>query len=129
VWAFAPSWQLQLRGGGQIAFRPLSSAMQFTLGSDVGIRGLPGQLISGDSGWLGSGELAWTFWQKRITALQLVPFLGAGGVTSSANGFSFNDTVGAGGVLVRWLQGNQWSTELGWVNSFQTSDNPGPWTD
>ena len=67
--------------------------MQFTLGSDVGIRGLPGQLISGDSG------------------------------------FSFNDTVGAGGVLVRWLQGNQWSTELGWVNSFQTSDNPGPWTD
>jgi hemolysin activation/secretion protein len=128
VWGFAPSWQLQLRGGGQIAFRPLTSAMQFTLGSDVGIRGLPGQLISGDSGWLGSGELAWTFWQKRITALQLVPFLGAGGVTSSIDGLSFNDTVGAGGVLVRWLQGNHWSTELGWVKSFQTSDNPGPWT-
>jgi hemolysin activation/secretion protein len=30
--------------------------MQFTLGSDVGLRGLPGQLISGDSGWLSTGD-------------------------------------------------------------------------
>lgn len=129
VWGLAPGWQLQLRGGGQVAFRPLSSAMQFTLGSDVGIRGLPGQLISGDSGWLGTGEVAWSFWQTRHTALQLVPFFGAGGVTTAAAGLSFSDTVGAGGVLVRWLQGSHWSTELGWVHPFQTDDNPGPWTD
>ena len=129
VWGFAPGWQLQLRGGGQVAFRPLTAPMQFTLGSDVGIRGLPGQLVSGDSGWLGTGEVAWTFWQQRMTALQLVPFLGAGGVTTSAAGLTFSDTVGATGVLVRWLQGANWSAELGWVNSFQTSDNPGPWTD
>jgi len=44
-------------------------------------------------------------------------------------GFSFSDTVGAAGVLVRWLQGPNWSAELGWVRSFQTNDNPGPWTD
>jgi len=71
VWNLAPGGQLQLRGGGQVAFHPLSSAMQFTLGSDVGIRGLPGQVISGDSGWLGSGEVAWSFWQTRNMALQL----------------------------------------------------------
>lgn len=129
VWGFAPSWQLQLRGGGQVAFRPLTSPMQFSLGSDVGIRGLPGQLVSGDSGWLGTGEVAWTFWQQRMTALQLVPFLGAGGVTTSAAGLDFTDTVGATGVMVRWLQGANWSAELGWVKSFQTRDNPGPWTD
>jgi hemolysin activation/secretion protein len=129
AWGFAPSWQLLLRGGGQVAFQPLTSPMQFSLGSDVGIRGLPGQLISGDSGWLGTGEVAWTFWQRPTTALQLVPFLGAGGVTSSAGGFTFQDTVGATGVLVRWLQGANWSAELGWVRSFQTNDNPGPWRD
>jgi hemolysin activation/secretion protein len=129
AWGFAPSWQLLLRGGGQVAFQPLTSPMQFSLGSDVGIRGLPGQLISGDSGWLGTGEVAWTFWQRPTTALQLVPFLGAGGVTSSAGGFTFQDTVGATGVLVRWLQGANWSAELGWVRSFQTNDNPGPWSD
>lgn len=129
MWNLAPGWQLQPRGGGQVAFRPLSSAMQFTLGSDGGIRGLPGQLISGDSGWLGSGEVAWSFWQTRNTALQLVPFFGAGGVSTAAAGLSFSDTVGAGGVLVRWLQGKHWSTELGWVHPFQADDNPGPWTD
>jgi len=127
AWTFAPSWQLLLRGGGQVAFRPLTSAMQFTLGSDVGIRGLPGQLVSGDSGWLGSGEVAWSFWQQKRTILQLVPFFGAGGVSTSAAGLSFNDTVGAGGMLVRWLQGSHWTTELGWVDTFNTANNAGPW--
>jgi hypothetical protein len=25
-------------------------------------------------------------------------------------------------------QGANWSAELGWVRSFQTNDNPGPWS-
>jgi hemolysin activation/secretion protein len=128
AWNVAPDWQLLLRGGGQLAFRPLTSPMQFTLGSDVGIRGLPGQLVSGDSGWLASGEVAWSFWRNKRTILQLVPFFGAGGVSTSADGLSFNDTVGAGGLFVRWLQGSHWTTELGWINSFDTTDNGGPWT-
>lgn len=65
AWGFAPSWQLNLRAGGQVAFNPLSPTMQFTLGSDVGLRGLPDQLIGGDNGWLGTGEVVWTFWQRR----------------------------------------------------------------
>jgi hemolysin activation/secretion protein len=128
-WAFAPSWQLNVRAGGQVAFQPLTTPMQFTLGSDVGLRGLPGQLISGDNGWLATGEVSWTFWQKGNQALQLVPFIGAGGVRTDLPDFSFSDTVGSGGVLARWLYGNSWEVELGWVEQFSTNDNLGSWTD
>ncbi|MEI8252070.1 MAG: ShlB/FhaC/HecB family hemolysin secretion/activation protein [Synechococcus sp. ELA057] len=127
AWAFAPSWQLNARVGGQYAFNPLFNSMQFTLGSDVGIRGLPGQLVSGDTGVLGTVETVWTFWQKKGQALQLVPFIGAGSVSTSLLGLNFEDSVGAGGVLVRWLGGDNWSAELGWVDQFFTSDNPGFW--
>jgi hemolysin activation/secretion protein len=128
-WGFAPRWQLNLSAGGQVAFRPLTSSMQFTLGSDVGLRGLPGQLISGDDGWLGTGELVWTFWQSKNQALQLVPFIGAGGIRTSLPGITFSDTVGAGGILARWLAGDNWTLELGWVDQFSSQDNPGVWTD
>lgn len=127
AWAFAPSWQLNARVAGQLAFNPLLSSMQFAVGSDVGIRGLPGQLISGDSGLLGTVETVWTFWQKKGQALQLVPFIGAGQVSTTVSGVNFTDSAGSGGVLVRWLAGDNWSTELGWVAQFLTADNPGPW--
>jgi hypothetical protein len=35
-----------------------------------------------------------------------VPFIGAGGIRTNFNGGSFGDTVGAGGLLVRWLASN-----------------------
>ncbi len=95
----------------------------------MGLRGLPGQLISGDSGWLGTAEVSWSFWQKDSNTFQIVPFFGVGGVQSNLAGVSFSDTVGSGGVLARWLNGNHWMVELGWVEQFQVDDNPGPWTD
>jgi hemolysin activation/secretion protein len=128
-WLVAPRWQLNLRTAGQVALAPLTSSMQFTLGSDVGLRGLPGQLVSGDSGWLAAAEAAWTFWDDKHNALQLVPFIGAGGVRTTFTGGSFSDSVGAGGVLVRWLAGNNWAVELGWVQPFSTADNLGVWND
>jgi len=127
AWAFAPSWQLNARLGGQWAFNPLLTSMQFALVSDVGIRGLPGQLVSGDTGILGTLETVWTFWQKKNQALQLVPFIGAGQVTTNLGGISFTDSVGSGGLMMRWLAGDNFSTELGWVGQFFTNDNPGPW--
>lgn len=127
VWSFAPSWQLNLRAAGQLAFQPLLSSMQFSLGSDVGLRGLPGQLVSGDNGLLGTAETVWTFWQGRQQALQLVPFIGAGRVSTSLDQETLSDTVGSGGMLLRWLAADQWSVELGWVDHFFTTDNPGPW--
>jgi hemolysin activation/secretion protein len=129
AWAFAPSWQLSGRLGGQWAFNPLLPSMQFSLGSDVGLRGLPGQLISGDSGWLAVTEASWTFWQNNTNALQLVPFVGAGGVRTEIDNLSFSDTVGSTGLLLRWLTGQHWAFELGYVHQFATNDNPGAWND
>ena len=129
--AWAPSPRLQFSGrlAGQWALNPLLPSMQFTLGSDVGLRGLPGQLISGDNGWLAVSEAAWSFWQSRSDTLQLVPFIGAGGISSTLNDVTFSDTVGSGGVLVRWLTGRNWSFELGWAHQFNITNNPGPWND
>lgn len=128
-WAFAPSWQLNGRLGGQLAFNNLPTSMYFSLGSDVGLRGLPGQLVSGENGWLGTLELAWAFWQNRTNTLQLVPFIGAGGVNTALDQGSFNDTVGSTGLLARWLAGQNWAIELGYVHQFNTNDNLGVWND
>ena len=37
--------------------------------------------------------------------------------------------MGSGGVLARWLAGERWTLEAGWVDQFSTNDNIGPWTD
>ncbi|MFM8673779.1 MAG: ShlB/FhaC/HecB family hemolysin secretion/activation protein [Vulcanococcus sp.] len=129
AWAPTPSLQFTGRLAGQWAFNPLLPSMQFTLGSDVGLRGLPGQLISGDSGWLALTEASWTFWQQRSNTLQLVPFIGAGGINTAVNDVSFTDTVGSGGVLIRWLTGSNWAFELGYAHQFNVNNNPGSWND
>ena len=128
-WRLDPKLQLNLRTAGQVAFNELTSDMGFTLGSDVGLRGLPGSLISGDTGWFSTSELIWSFWQRRDNALQLVPFWGVGGVQTTRASVSFDDVIGAGGVLVRWLHGENWSVELGWVDQFHTGNNDGIWND
>jgi hemolysin activation/secretion protein len=128
-WAFAPRWQLNARLAGQIALNPLTAPMRFTLGSDTGLRGLPGQLVSGDDGWLGSTEVAWTFLRSRRHALQLVPFIGVGWVRTDFPGISFSDTVGAGGAFVRWSGWQNWEVDLGWVEQFSDENNLGSWQD
>jgi hemolysin activation/secretion protein len=118
AWPLAPGWLLQLRAAGQGAFTPLPSPMGFSLGSDNGLRGLPSQVISGDSGLLGSGELSWAFWRRGLQELQLVPFLGAGWVHTTLPYGSETSGVGAGGLLLRWLNGRHWQLELGWASQF-----------
>jgi len=114
--------QLSVRSAAQWALNPLTSDMGFSIGSDSGLRGLPGQLVSGDSGYLGYIEAAYSLWKGRSNRLQLVPFIGAGGVQSNRNSTNFNDTAGAGGAFLRWQQGNNWIVELGWVGPFQTEE-------
>jgi hemolysin activation/secretion protein len=118
AWPLAPGWLLQLRAAGQGAFAPLTSPMGFSLGSDNGLRGLPSQVISGDSGLLGSGELSWAFWRQGRQELQLVPFLGAGWVHTTLPYEIDTASVGAGGLLLRWLNGRHWQLELGWASQF-----------
>ena len=126
-WRLATKLQLNWRAAGQVAFNELTSDMGFSLGSDVGLRGLPGTLISGDTGWLSNTELNWSFWQQQNNILQLVPFFGIGGVQTTRDSMNFNDTVGSGGVLLRWLHGRHWSLELGWTEQFNDDDNLGIW--
>jgi hypothetical protein len=44
-------------------------------------------------------------------------------------GLHLTDTVGAGGVMARWLAGQHWSLELGWVEQFSTGETAGVWND
>jgi hemolysin activation/secretion protein len=126
-----PRVQFNLRGAGQIAENPLPSEMGFTLGSDTGLRGLPGQLISGDSGYLATAELAWSLWQRDKQSVQLVPFIGYGNVSSNrvvgGQSIGFSDGIGSGGLLARWIADRHWLLELGWVNQFSAENNPGYW--
>ena len=120
---------INLSAGGQWAFNPLINSMGFSLGSDTGLKGLPGSLISGDSGWLGTIEGAWSIWESKNHRIQIVPFLGMGTVKSTRNTFIFQDSIGSTGLLLRWLGGKHWEVELGWVDQFGDEDNTGFWNE
>lgn len=124
-----PTIALHLRAAGQAALNELPNALGFNLGSDAGLKGLPGSLISGDSGWLGAAELSWTFWKNQHNAIQLSPFLGMGGIQTTRANLTFDDSIGSGGVVLRWLHGQHWSMELGWADQFKAEDNSGFWND
>jgi len=117
AWGLSSRLQFNGRLAGQIAFNQLTNAMGFALGSDVGLKGLPGTLISGDNGYLWTTELAYTLWRNSQQAVQLVPFLGYGGISFQRNRAVVSDTVGSGGVLARWLAGRHWTLELGWIDA------------
>ena len=126
AWSLAPRWLLELRIAGQGALDPLPSSMGFSLGSDAGLRGLPGQVISGDSGVLGSLEVSRLVWSTKHQSLELVPFLGAGNVWTEVPGAGLSDAIGAGGLLLRWSRGSSGMVELGWVKQFQ-QETPANW--
>ena len=125
----APAIQMNLRAAGQLALFPLTNSMQFALGADSGLKGLPGQLISGDSGWLTAIEINYNIWQKNAKAIQISPFFGIGGVYTDAGGSELNDEVGSTGLLIRFLAGQHWSTEVGYAYQFLADNNDGPWED
>ena len=126
-WLLTPNLTWSGRAAGQHALSPLPSNMTFSLGSDVGLRGFPGSFVSGNSGWLGITELVWTAWSDGQQSLQLVPFIGLGGIQTNVLGFVYEDSIGTGGVIGRYVNG-PWQVELGWVDTFSTDDNPGIWT-
>ena len=103
--------------------------MQFALGSDAGLKGLPGQLISGDSGWLTAIEINYNVWQKNENTIQLAPFFGIGGVDTDGGGIDLNDEIGSTGLLIRFITGQHWSTEVGYAYQFWADNNEGPWED
>ena len=123
-----PNLSFSGRAAGQHALSPLPSSMSFSVGSDMGLRGFPGSLVSGDNGWLGVAELAWTAWSDGQQAVQVVPFIGIGGIRTNVLDVVFEDNIGSGGIIARYIKG-PWQVELGWVDTFMTDDNPGLWND
>jgi hemolysin activation/secretion protein len=127
-WAISQDLTLKVISGGQLAFNNLTPIMEFALGSDIGLRGLPGQLTSGDSGWLTTVETPFKLWKHEKLSLQLVPFIGKGSVYRTVAKKDIKDNVGTAGIFIRWMEGRRWTIELGWVDSFETNDNPGAWS-
>ena len=126
--SLSPSTTMNLRFAGQLAFSRLPGSMSFSLGSDVGLRGLPGSLIAGDSGYLATGEVVWTPWQKDEQRFSLIPYLGIGGIHTNSSVGTLEDSIGVGGLIGRYRNG-RWEAELGWVDTFNSDDNPGLWND
>ena len=126
--SLSPSTTMNLRFAGQLAFNRLPGSMSFSLGSDIGLRGLPGSLISGDSGYLGTAELEWTAWQQENQSVALIPFVGIGGIHTKFQEETLEDSIGVGGLIGRYRNG-RWEAELGWVDTFNSNDNPGLWND
>ena len=127
-WPIRSDIGLHLRAGGQLAFNPLPGSMGFSLGSNTGLRGLPGTVISGDNGWLGTAEVVITPWRKDLQAIQLIPFVGYGGYESTRFNTTFGDDIGSTGLIARYINAG-WQLELGWVTTFLDQDNPGLWND
>jgi hemolysin activation/secretion protein len=126
--SLSPSTTMNLRFAGQLAFNRLPGSMSFSLGSDIGLRGLPGSLIAGDSGYLGTAELEWTAWQQENQSVALIPFVGIGGIHTKFQEETLEDSIGVGGLIGRYRNG-RWEAELGWVDTFNSNDNPGLWND
>ncbi|QNJ15356.1 polypeptide-transport-associated protein/ ShlB-type [Synechococcus sp. A18-46.1] len=127
-WPIRSDIGLNLRAGGQLAFNPLPGSMGFSLGSNTGLRGLPGTVISGDNGWLGTAEVVITPLRKDLQAIQLIPFVGYGGYASTRFNTTFRDDIGSAGLIARYINAG-WQLELGWVTTFLDQDNPGLWND
>ena len=104
-WRLDPKLQLNLRAAGQVAFNELTNDMGFSLGSDVGLR-LPGSIVSGDTGWLSDRRAELDVLAKANQCPATGAVFGVGGVETTRAGVTYEDTIGAAGVLVRWLHGN-----------------------
>ncbi len=101
-WDATESIMLKAKVSGQQAVQPLLSSMGFILGSDQGLLGLPSQWMSGDSGWLATAELPWTFTEGRQGRFQLVPYLGGGGVKTVRKKGQYVDSIISYGLFIRY---------------------------
>ena len=94
-WSLSPKTNVNLRAAGQLSFSRLPGSMTFVLGSDVGLRGLPGTLISGDSGYMGLAELEWTAWKQDDQSVALIPYIGFGGIHTDFERVVLEDSIGS----------------------------------
>ena len=52
-----------------------------------------------------------------------------GSISTRRDDITISDTIGSGGMLLRWLKGQHWSVELGWIDQFNADNNTQIWDD
>ena len=131
TWTVSSTTNINLRAAGQLCFCPTARQHEFfSLGSDIGPRGLPGSLTAGDSGYLGTAELEWTAWQQDNQSVALIPFVGdSEEFTTEFSDETLEDNIGVGGSTGRYRNG-RWAAE---PSAGPTRSTPmttrGPWND
>ena len=115
---------LLVSGSGQMAFRPLPYAMNFAVGSDQGLIGLPANLFSGNSGVLSTIETPITLMRSDQHQVELVPFSGVGYAHTKTSSISIEDEAASYGALLRYtLTQPKLVIELGYTRPLLFSDN------
>lgn len=79
------AWTWQLSASGQSASKNLDSSEKFQLGGPTGVRAYPVGEGLGDSGWLGSAELRYSFKQTALGTPQAFAFYDTGHITQYRN--------------------------------------------
>ena len=120
------SVSLYLKTMGQQSYASLTSNMGISLGSDSGLRGLPGSISSGDSGWMGLMEVPIEAWTEKEQSLAFIPYYGLGSVNSTLNNNLTKDSLGALGVIGRYKK-LPFTIELGWVKALDIETNSTSW--
>ena len=78
----SPRWVVRLRGTGQVTGDRLPAAELFSLGGDEFGRGFEAAVVTGDSGYAGSAEMAFVFTQlpERFKGSEIYGFVDGGKV-------------------------------------------------
>lgn len=101
---------------GQKANKNLDSSEKFLLGGPNGVRAYPQGEASGDSGYVATAELRYTFTLAAVPGvLQPFVFLDAGSVTINENPFiagANNRHLSGGGVGLQWSSVNGFQVKL-----------------
>jgi hemolysin activation/secretion protein len=101
---------------GQKAGKNLDSSEKFILGGANGVRAYPSGEASGDSGYVATAELRYTFNLSAVPGvLQPFMFVDTGGVTLNENPFIVGANqrhLSAGGFGVTWVQAGDFQVKL-----------------
>jgi hemolysin activation/secretion protein len=101
---------------GQKASKNLDSSEKFSLGGANGVRAYPQGEASGDSGYLATAELRYTFSLSAVPGvLQPFVFVDSGGVTINENPYILSTNsrhLSAGGFGLTWVKANDFQVKL-----------------
>ena len=112
---------------GQYAIGTLMEPMKFSLGSNMGFKGLPDQIVNGDSGWAAIGESKIEIGGTERAAIFLQPYIGYGYVSSSFGALMDEDYIGAFGVFGSVETESGFGLELGYIKSILEEDSRVGW--